>query len=112
MSDIKRYVCFYDTFMEAESQEDVNGEWVKYEDYAAATQWQPIETAPKDGTDIITYRDSATVPIVRGAFWLDSDEHTKTPKGWYHSRNSVGFYLLEDINAPTHWMPLPQPPTK
>ena len=34
MSEVKRYVCFYDTFMEAESQEDVNGEWVKYEDYA------------------------------------------------------------------------------
>jgi len=32
---VKRYVCFYDTFMEAESEEDENGEWVKYEDYAA-----------------------------------------------------------------------------
>jgi len=75
-------------------------------------EWQPIETAPKDGTDIIVYRDSATVPIIRGAFWLDEDKHIDTPSGWYHSRNSVGFYLLSGLDAPTHWIPCPKLPNK
>lgn len=73
-------------------------------------EWQPIETAPKDGTMILTYRDSATVPVILSTYWFEKDEHYDGRSGWYHSQNSVGAYLLDDWETPTHWMPLPQPP--
>lgn len=58
--------------------------------------WQPIETAPKDGTNII-----ANVPgFGMGKmvlFWMDSR--------WRESAQMLGLKV-----EPTHWMPLPQPP--
>lgn len=72
--------------------------------------WKPIETAPKDGTMILTYRDSATVPIILSVHWNEYNEYSDCPSGWYHSRNSVGAYLLDDCETPTHWMPLPELP--
>ncbi len=99
MSDIKRYVCFYDTFMEAESQEDVNGEWVKYEDYAAATQWRPIETAPK----------GCNVWVL--AFF--ETEHGEKMVDCVSQWEDGSWTTTWDLKVnPTHWMPLPQPPTK
>lgn len=92
---VKRYVCFYDTFMEAESQEDVNGEWVKYEDYAdllAATQWRPIETAPKDGTHVLAFHNGPIWTV----WWSDTQ--------MWHDSNDYDY-------RPTHWMPLPNPPS-
>jgi hypothetical protein len=66
------------------------------------SEWQQIETAPKDGTAFLAYwlrrypdgtRYEAITPYVvafyeRGRFWP---------------------YYLED-DQPTHWMPLPEPP--
>jgi len=61
------------------------------------TDWQPIETAPRDGSDIIVYRpkfDGDYIPIVGVDYWF---------KGytWGRSRRDC---------QPTHWMPLPKPP--
>ena len=58
-------------------------------EYVRADQWQPIETAPRDGAEILGYHQSLGVWIVS---W-DSDEEGFSP----------GF-------QPTHWMPLPEPP--
>lgn len=82
-------------------------------------QWLPIDTAPKDGTDILVCYEMATVPIVHIAHY-DSDEHdmweyqgSKSKEdavGWWSFvQNSVSQHKLckEDYNAPTHWMPLP-----
>ena len=66
-----------------------------------AQTWQPIESAPKDGTRILTIdadfdsHEGADVARYTGAFggaWLDNSKHI--PKTIY----------------PTHWMPLPTPP--
>jgi hypothetical protein len=68
-------------------------------------QWQPIETAPKDWTDILLY-----LP--------DEDDGTGARgvvKGWY-SMADGGFdcWMSYDTNAgqcyPTKWMPLPAAP--
>jgi hypothetical protein len=60
-------------------------------------EWQPIETAPKDGTWILVYPAySDTVAMVR---W-----EGKRPPRWQ---------MLTGISipcAPTRWMPLPPPP--
>jgi hypothetical protein len=59
------------------------------------TDWQPIETAPKDGTEVLVYVPRRLGPLYAGAA-------NTTGKQWW-SRN------LGDIQ-PSHWMPLPPPP--
>jgi hypothetical protein len=58
-------------------------------------KWQPISTAPKDGTNILIFEaDEGTVRISR---WRDDT----IPTGWAGSDR-----------APSHWLPLPDPPRK
>ena len=57
------------------------------------TQWQPIKTAPKDGTDIYTYGDFVYIVCWNGKSWDDGD-------------------FRHDIKGLTHWMPLPTKPKK
>lgn len=61
-------------------------------------QWQPIETAPKDGTRILVWSQEygGRGPLV--LFWMD--EHWREPAN-----------LLSLRVPPTHWMPIPPPPT-
>ena len=54
--------------------------------------WQPIETAPKDGTEILVVEPDGEMYV---AFW--------------NIYESLWFYGV-DLCVPTHWMPLPQPP--
>lgn len=81
--------------------------------------WLPIDTAPKDGTDIIVYYEFATVPIIHIAYW-DSDEQdqweyqkfrSKDEKiGWWsYVENSISQHKLVDFNSPTHWVPYNKP---
>lgn len=56
-------------------------------------KWQPISTAPKDGTSILVFEaDEGTVRVSR---WRDDT----IPTGWAGGEH-----------APSHWLPLPQPP--
>ena|SRR3990167_3521283 len=85
------------------------------------SEWQPIETAPKDGTEILVYYEFATVPIVHIARWDDDrfDQWegerfaSKADKiGWWsYVETSVSQHKLDEFNTPTHWMPLPAPPS-
>jgi len=54
--------------------------------------WQPIETAPKDGTTILVFHNGSMWTVL----WSDVQE--------WHDANDYGY-------TPTHWMPLPKPPT-
>jgi hypothetical protein len=57
-------------------------------------EWQPIKTAPKDGTKILTYQEWASYTIS----YFD-------PKwGNWVGASSARY-------DPTHWMPLPKPPS-
>ena len=59
------------------------------------TTWQPIETAPKDGTWFLAHRPAWALPeIVRWSSYCG---------GYWQS--------METSVEPTHWMPLPSPPT-
>ena len=63
------------------------------------SEWQPIETAPKDGRLILAATPRAT--DFSGFFvvyWSGPDEN------WLYS---VGRWI-----KPTHWMPLPAPPVQ
>ncbi|MXP42947.1 DUF551 domain-containing protein [Allopontixanthobacter sediminis] len=66
--------------------------------------WQPIETAPKDGTWIVVYDDRFKHSE---ASYLIARWH-RALKVWSGTSNSQGrFALWHDA---THWMPLPAPP--
>lgn len=75
-----------------------------------AWQWQPIETAPKDGTRVLLWIEWSDVPVV-GEFshdrWWADTEHHEVSCGAYCYGGSVS----SDKNMkPTHWHPLPLPP--
>ena len=56
-------------------------------------EWQPIETAPKDCTEILAVTDvGQMVVFFEGGYW----------------REKANFMGLK--REPTHWMPLPKPP--
>ena len=65
-------------------------------------EWQPIETAPRDGSDVLLFRDRHP-PVVAG--WFDNREEA----GWATYDNPEE-WLHEGRNPFTHWMPLPAPP--
>lgn len=65
-------------------------------------EWQPIETAPRDGTRIFVYCPKLNEP--KETIVAYSMEDTIFP--W---REDDGALLQRD--QPTHWMPLPNPPS-
>jgi hypothetical protein len=72
--------------------------------------WQPIETAPMDGTNmLLAYR---TLGVVLGHFdrdgtgdWWVAISRPDRPSIW-----SQWYLDSPDGEDPTHWMPLPEPP--
>lgn len=81
------------------------------------SEWQLIETAPRDGTEVIVGFDIATVWIVRNARWSEGSrwkeighESQGEARGWWSPKHSVTQVKLEGIYEPTHWIPLPTPP--
>ncbi len=55
------------------------------------SEWRPIETAPKDGTLVLTWDGERRYVAMYDC-------------GWY-----IGIERGPNIE-PTHWMPLPEPP--
>ena len=62
-------------------------------------EWQPIETAPKDGLYDILVSEGLGVYM---ATWSRLGPLPNTKFGWV---TNTGFQI-----EPTHWMPLPEPP--
>jgi hypothetical protein len=70
-------------------------------------EWQPIETAPKDGEDVLVLLNMATVPVVHIARW-ETGEDADWPQGWWsYPLHSVTQELLDGYRSPVAWMPLP-----
>ena len=63
-------------------------------------EWQPIETAPKDGTPILMW-DGDMIYVIS---WY-VPQNTRYPAQW---READGKRYCD--YDPTHWMPLPEPP--
>ena len=87
---------------------------IKYALATALPQWQPIETAPKDGTRVLVWSDELYLkPYI--AWWgVDANhpEHEPDQFEWLTGDGddwSTGYYYTPC--APTHWQPLPEPPT-
>lgn len=75
-------------------------------------EWQPIETAPTDGTRIIVmYRHIGTM-CVFNAFYIDGGKHwgdcDDDEIGWWsYVYSEVSRTKLDGMCEPAHWMPLP-----
>ena len=69
----------------------------------APYKWQPIETAPRDGTAILL-TDARIQDWTQVAFW-DEDR----PNGYVWARDDASTFWHKD--SFTHWMPLPRAPT-
>lgn len=70
-------------------------------DYVEGMRWRPIESAPKDQTDVLLFDPNADWwPLL--ARW--EDEEPLQP-GWYTP-------TVHQVFDPSHWMPLPPPPVK
>lgn len=70
------------------------------------SDWQPIETAPRDGSRIMLGR-AADESIAR---------HALVAEGWFNQGQWMTgpFHAPEPVGHPTdpitHWQPLPDPP--
>ena len=76
------------------------------------SDWQPISTAPKDGTRILLYRPGSYpwAAVVAGEF--DLQAHYGKPRPyWTHDRERMAGVQEARNKPPTHWMPLPAPPS-
>lgn len=59
------------------------------------SDWQPMESAPKDGTHILAFTEFGVLII----HWMKEDYFRDGAEAsWFPARR------------PTHWMPLPEPP--
>ena len=78
--------------------------------------WKGIESAPKDGTEIIL-RNGMRVTSGSWQQWADTESH------YDDAGNFIGTATVDcgagwcsydggfcDDDLPTHWMPLPEPP--
>ncbi len=99
------------------------------------TDWQLIETAPKDGTLVLVHiaepNDAAWLDSRTYAYpesygvrtlvcrWCEADSaRSDYRSGWYAPWATVEFGVYDDPSVdfeqvqiePTHWMPLPEPP--
>lgn len=81
--------------------------------------WMPIETAPRDGTEVLVLLDCASVAVVHIAFyrsrkeWEESGQYCggwdslEEWEGWWsYTRSSVSQEKLEGDRLPTHWHPM------
>lgn len=57
-------------------------------------EWQPIETAPRDGTRVLLAGEG----LVRECRWCYGDWQDPVYGEWFFE------------TTPTHWVPLPEPP--
>jgi hypothetical protein len=69
--------------------------------------WQPIETAPRDGRRVLLCYPSGAVECGR---WND-DRYARKPRPFWEGDQrrlfGVGVYRAA---SPKHWMPIPEPP--
>lgn len=68
-------------------------------------QWQPIDSAPKDGTSVLLWAKDLRFP---GRMCV-AQYITDDIEWWHVTDGKFGPWPLRGP-SPTHWMPLPEPP--
>lgn len=86
-------------------------------------KWMPIESAPKDGTGVLVWREDCGTLLARWIAPIDfmtttelensttgDDEWMEEPD-WFCA-DFISGSRMDGPEAPTHWMPLPEPPSE
>ncbi len=66
--------------------------------------WQPIETAPMDGADMLLAKYVGHTDHSTALWWVVKGSWSLKWKKWWDGIEPSG------LAGPTHWMPLPSPP--
>lgn len=78
-------------------------------------EWQLIETAPKDGTDVLIWEQYSSTPVV-ARYFVYKDRLGQDIGKWLACREHYDVdgdaCLVDRLSQEliTHWMPLPVPP--
>lgn len=81
-------------------------------------KWQPIKTAPRDGSEVLVWRKDCGVLLARWtccADFLTEDEiedmleEEAFQEDWFYADFVCGGRLDGDL-APVEWLPLPEKP--
>ena len=73
------------------------------------TDWQPIETAPKDGRLFLGAKNLG-VGYGWARYICRWSEFKKSFGSQFGIPEGGIWYPLDEKNTPSHWMPLPEPP--
>jgi hypothetical protein len=76
--------------------------------YRASPEWQPIESAPKDGTAIFVVIEDALVPEAGVAHWGAETWRGGYSVDWEGTEDPAGHFGV--YPSPSHWMRLPTAP--
>lgn len=85
-------------------------EAARRQDETTASDWQPIETAPTDGTEFIVFHKEAGVCA---CFRTGPESNWYCMDGWNTYVNADGSKrpgLTSFVEPPERWMPMPKPP--
>ena len=74
---------------------------------AVMTDWQPIETAPKDGTYVDLWGQRNWDYSYGRSIHCRYRDYPDAP-GWFFEKGP--HRIITQVYDPTHWMPLPKPP--
>lgn len=82
------------------------------------SEWRQIESAPKDGTRVILFGAFGVSPGYwdanfngEMAYNADIDDY-ESIGAWTNGQvENWGYEHEQQLNEPTHWIPLPAPPT-
>jgi hypothetical protein len=82
------------------------------------SEWKPIESAPRDQTWILAWlplrssKKGGEVILTQWyVHWLNGKPNTSRAPEWRQDDMHGGFGGYSGPIEPTHWMPLPPPPT-
>lgn len=66
--------------------------------------WQPIETAPKDGRDVLLYCKRGSLPdLIISGYWHNGNTKFGVRGHWMTTNHELTF-------PPQYWRTLPKPP--
>jgi hypothetical protein len=78
-------------------------------------EWQPIETAPRDGTRVLIVNDDGAMAVAGYVEeWHERSEFVRKARDgdvFRTVREDVGYWDTDIAYCPTHWMLLPDKPS-